>query len=155
MQNNNFIKPVQNRAEKRRAEKILKMKGASKENINEVISLMNGFGDMKNLPKYKECLLEGDRVKLDVEKIKAHKSWNTYNPNYRQFVEDNADRIFTVKYDDKHKDKPNMVTFAEDDSKENWLWYDGHLLVEDKNGKFREMYTMLDEDSKVIEEVIE
>jgi hypothetical protein len=44
---------------------------------------------------------------------------------YRQFVDDNADTIFTVVYDERYTNPPTLVCLEEDETK--WLWYEGHL----------------------------
>jgi hypothetical protein len=142
------IQQVTNRTQKRKAEKALGVtgKGKSKEEINQIINTLNTIGmGANNLPKIKECLLEGDKVMLDVQKIKSHPDWDNYNPDYKEFVETNEGIVFTVKYDENHRDKPNVVKFAEDTSKYQWLFYDGNLLVEHK-GRFRELYTIMEDD---------
>lgn len=142
--NNKPIQPIVNRKQKRIAEKAFKSKGKSKEELNamiDVINKMNMLKDVENLPKLKECLLEGDKIKLNVAKIKSHPSWEGYQKEYKDFVENSDDAIFTVEYDEKRKDKPNMVCLKEDTSRQKWLFWDGDLFVlDEKDGKFKELY---------------
>jgi hypothetical protein len=142
------IQQVTNRAQKRKTEKALGITQKSKEEINQIINTLNVVGslDMSDFPKFKEYLLEGDKVMLDVEKIKKHPDWDNYNPDYREFVESNEGAVFTVKYDENKQDKPNLVMLAEDASRYQWLFWDGNLLVEDsKDGKFKSLYKITSE----------
>lgn len=67
----------------------------------------------------------GDKVKLDIEKIKAEKGYDQRLPAYRQFCEQNVDRIFTVEYAEGMK--PSVVCLAEDESTPKWLFWTGDL----------------------------
>ena len=143
------IEQIQNRAQRRKAEKVLKTGKKSKEELNQMINVLNAMSafDTSNLPKFKECLEEGDRVLLNVEKIRSHPDWNDYDPAYREFVESNEGVVFTVEYDENKRDKPNVVQLREDTSRQKWLFWDGSLLVEHK-GKFRDLYTCTIEDGE-------
>lgn len=145
----NKIPKIRNRDDKRKLEKILRSQGKSKEEIDNIITLtkeLNKITDVNNLPKFKECLLEGDKVKLHIEKIKSHPDWEGYQQEYKDFVESNNDIIFTVEYDKKHKNKPNLVCLKEDTSRQKWLFWDGNLLVlDEKDNKFKELYMVVEE----------
>lgn len=104
-----------------------------------VSDLIRGINNKKSKPKL--YLLEGDKVKLNIKKMKSHPSYNKYNDKFKSFLEDNKDKIFTVEYDKTKKNKPNLVCLKEDDSKYKWLFWDGDLLVLDENdNKFKELY---------------
>ena len=88
-------------------------------------------------------MLEGDKVKLHVNKIRGRPDWETMQHEYKDFVENNADAVFTVEYDEEYQDKPNLVLLKEDISKQKWLFFDGDLLVLDESdGEFKEMYRL-------------
>ncbi len=50
-------------------------------------------------PTNDDHLQDGDRVRLNVKRIKSRKSWKNdeLQMAYREFVEDNADVVFTVR----------------------------------------------------------
>jgi hypothetical protein len=144
------IEQIQNRAQRRKAEKVLKTGKKSKEEMNRIIDVMNAISgfDVSDLPKFKECLLEGDRVKLNYNRIKSHKSYDSYRPEYKAFVEAaGEDTIFTVEYDKGKTDKPSLVVLREDITDPKWLFCDVDLLVEHK-GIFRELYSITIEDEQ-------
>lgn len=74
---------------------------------------------------------DGEKVKLNVDQIKKGKDWHKLNNKYKSFVLNNANTIFTVKFEEKYGDKPSLVTFAEDNI---WLWWVEDLirLTDDK-----------------------
>lgn len=73
-------------------------------------------------------LKEGSKVKINVEKIKKEKNYNKRNPNWKNFIENNIDKIFTVEYDFNKKDNPGLVCLKEDQNNPKWLFYIGDLI---------------------------
>lgn len=63
---------------------------------------------------------EGQKVKLDVEAIKARKNYSLMNKHYREFVESNPDTVFTA-----HIERPNMISLSENPQ---WIFWSGDLL---------------------------
>ena len=86
---------------------------------NKLAAIMNAAED-------NQLIKEGEKVKLDVNKITIRADWQKMNERYRTFVMDNTNTTFTVKYEEKYGDKPSLVTFAEDST---WLWWVGDLIV--------------------------
>lgn len=63
---------------------------------------------------------EGDMVKLDVKKIKGYKGYKNMNPKYREFVEANADAVFTA-----HLEKRAFISLKE---QPEWLFWCGDII---------------------------
>ena len=145
---------IKNRKQKRDAEKILGVADKSIEELNQliiVINAMNGFKTegftTEGLPKFKDCLLEGDKVKIVVDRIKKHQSWSTYQQGYRDFVEANDGVVMTVEYDKDHMDRPNLVSLVEDTTEPKWLFWDGDLdVLDERDGKFKPLYMVSEEE---------
>lgn len=135
---------IVNRKQERVAEKALNKKGKSKDELNsmiEILNIVNGSKNTENHPKLKECLFEGDKVKLNVAKIKSHPSWEGYDKEYKAFVENHDGIVFTVEYDKNKTDRPNLICLKEDTSRQRWMFWDGDLYVlDERDGKFKEMY---------------
>ena len=105
--------------------------------------------DSGSLPKFKERLLEGDKVRLNVAKMKSRSEYNNLQRAYRDFVESNANITFTVEYDTHGKNKPNVVCLKEDKREVKWLFWDGDLLVLDgRDGKFKELHMIVDDGNR-------
>ena len=148
----NNIPEIRNRKEARELAKILRKHGKNDAEIKEIINLTKQITMLKNpdkLPKFKNFLLEGDKVKLNVEKIRQHPAWNDMQPAYKEFIECNAGVVFTVEYDENHSTKPNIVALKETAEDEKWLFFDGDLLVLDEHdGQYKELH-MIYEDIEV------
>lgn len=114
-----------NREQKRNLTNKLKAKGFKKSYIDAFIKLK----ELKALP----IIPEGTQVKLNYNKIISGVDYNTnvdFNKEkYHNFVETNKDKIFTVEYDEKYKNKPNLVCLKEDETVPKWLWFIGDLEV--------------------------
>lgn len=117
-----------NREEKRKYEQQLKARGASSNDIRKALLI-------REYMALRTRLHEGDKVKLDVQKIRDSPDWRKYSERYKQFVEENEDKIFTVEYDEKHSSA--VVCLKEDPSEVKWLWWEGNLVkvTEDKHGE--------------------
>lgn len=61
----------------------------------------------------------GDKVKLDIEKIKARVNYNVMNQKYKDFVEESADKVFTARV------KNNLVVLEENNQ---WMFWSGDLI---------------------------
>lgn len=110
-----------NRETKREIRKKLKGKGYSKSEIDNFIKF-------KELYSQTKILKEGQRVKLNVDKIKNHPDWDKLTKKYRNWVELHKEDIFTVEYDKNHQDKPTLVCLQEDSSEPKWLFFVGDLI---------------------------
>ena len=65
---------------------------------------------------------EGTKVKINCDAIASRPDYYKMRKEYRDFIINNRDKIFTVEYDDRHRDKPYLVCFKEDTSPIKWLW---------------------------------
>lgn len=70
-------------------------------------------------------LREGQKVRLNYERITGGADYDRLVDRYKAFVEAHRDDVFTVKYDKRHKDGV-MVCFKED---KTWLWHASDLVV--------------------------
>lgn len=72
---------------------------------------------------------EGSKVQFNIKKMKQHPDWERLEERYRTFIEDNANTIFTVEYDEQYPTEPLWVCLKEDVSPIKWLFYIGDLKV--------------------------
>ena len=86
---------------------------------------------IKNVPIREERLEEGRKVKLNYKKMISHPDWNKnldFNKrNHHNWVELHKDNIFTVEYDERHKDGI-LLCLKEDATEPKWLFYEGDLI---------------------------
>lgn len=73
-------------------------------------------------------LEEGQRVRLNVATIMSDVNYPNKVEEYRNFVEQNSDKIFTVEYDERHTDG-HFVSLVEDTREVKWLWWVGELEI--------------------------
>lgn len=106
-----------NRQQRRAFVKKAQSKGISKNVAEAYIAIKEAGLDKLSLPKQFQ---EGDRVKLDVEKIKGYKDYEKMNPKYKEFVESNADTVFTA-----HPERETLVSLKE---QPEWLFWSGNLI---------------------------
>lgn len=77
---------------------------------------------------------EGTKVMLNYESIINEPDYKSKVEGYREFVENNKDKVFTVQYDEKYRNKPVLVSLAEDTNKIKWLWHcESDLIVIDED----------------------
>lgn len=70
---------------------------------------------------------EGTKVKLNYDLMIRHPDWKNQDENFKAYVEEHKDDVFTVEYDKKKaetkaKDMKVNVCFAEDTSDPKWLF---------------------------------
>lgn len=70
-----------------------------------------------------DALKDGDRVKLDLQRIQGRQDYRRMQREYKIFVETHKDDIFTVKLLQNER-YPAIVTFYEDDT---WHFWSGDL----------------------------
>ena len=142
---------IRNRKDAREYAKKLRKIGKSEKEVEKIIELtkqVTKIRSIKTLPKFKGYLVEGDRVKLNVEKIRKHPDWEALQPAYKEFVESNVDVVFTVEYDESYADKPNLVCLKEAPDDQKWLFWDGDLFVlDEQDGLFKELYQIYDKEA--------
>ena len=78
-------------------------------------------------------LAEGTKVKLNYENITSQPDYQAKVKRYRDFIEENKDKTFTVQYDEKYKESPIFVVLKEDTNPVKWLFhYEYDLIVLNK-----------------------
>ncbi len=106
-----------NRQQKRAFVKKAQSKGISKNVAEAYLAIKEAGLDKVSLPKQFQ---EGDKVKLDVEKITQRKDYEKMNPRYKEFVESNVDTVFTA-----HLERETLISLAE---QPEWLFWSGSLI---------------------------
>ena len=101
-----------NREQRRKYERQLRRKGVS----NEDVELF-----FKMLASSDETVNDGDKVRINVERIRKHPDYEKMNPKYKQFLADNEDKIFTATKTKKGFNR-SFVEFEEDSTDPRWLW---------------------------------
>lgn len=72
--------------------------------------------------KAETSILEGAKVRLRYDRIHGSKMWNDLSQRYKDFIEENKGKEFTVEYDERFKDRPLVVCLKEDPSETKWLF---------------------------------
>lgn len=107
-----------NRAQKRALVKRLKKRGVSEENAKRFVEAFES-GKIA-LPDLR--ITDGDKVRLNLKTITQREAYPEMNPVYRDFVESNADTVFTVRFDNPD----SVVAYLEEEPK--WRFYTGDLI---------------------------
>lgn len=106
-----------NREQKRAFVKKSKKQGISADVAKAYADIIsNGAG--KTSPK--QDIVEDERVKLNIETIKARQNYERMSDKYKEFVETNADTIFTA-----HVERPTLISLKEEPK---WLFWCGDLI---------------------------
>ena len=79
------------------------------------------YMDAVNVAMYND----GDKVKINYQQITGRKDWKRKLSNYKQFVKDNKDKIFTIVKDSKYN---AFVTLQEDTTDPKWMFWVGDLI---------------------------
>ena len=120
-----------NRAEKRNLAKRIKK-------MNKNLNLGLNKAQLEQYIKFKEMqtesivLFEGDKVKIDYLGITSRVDYERRRPEYRDFIENNKDSVFTVKYDEKYRHNPWLVSLEEDTTEPRWLFTTSDLILIEK-----------------------
>lgn len=73
----------------------------------------------------------GSKVKLKYDQITSRKDWATLNQKYKDFVEENKDKEFTVQIDEKIHNMFRLVSLEEDTTEPKLLFWVGDLTLLD------------------------
>lgn len=65
-------------------------------------------------------IYDGDKVKMNIELVKGRRSYPEMNEKYKEFVDNNGEKVFTARVEGK-----NMVSFVEEP---RWLFWSGDLI---------------------------
>ena len=107
-----------NREQTRKVRKDARKKGIDKA-VTELYISMKKDGFEK--PSTPQEINTGDSVCIDVEKVTARKNYAKMAPEYREFVESSAGRVFTANVE-----QGNLVSMQEEPK---WLFWSGDLEV--------------------------
>ena len=117
-----------NRAERRNLSKKIKK-------ANKSFNLGLNKTQLKDYIKFKEeqlssiVFFEGDKVQIDYDGITSRVDYDKRRPEYRNFIEENKNTIFTVKYDEKYRNNPWLVSLEEDTTEPRWLFTTSDLIL--------------------------
>lgn len=113
-----------NRDQRKVLEKAYRKVGKSRAEAKEIAKQMydidkirlDGVGDVTRPQKFNE----DDKFMLDIEKIRARKNYNYMTDNYKRFVSENVDTVFTA-----HVESRGLISAKEEPM---WLFWSGDLL---------------------------
>lgn len=107
-----------NRKDRRKFVKDAKKKGISKGTAEAYLAIKEMGLDLSAAVLPKE-FNEGDRVRLDTERIKSQKNYENKSEMYRNFIDANADTVFEIG-----PSKGNLCTIKD----QPWVFYSGDLI---------------------------
>ena len=84
-----------NREERRNTVKKLQKKGLKRETAETIVERMD-FAEHH----FSRDVWEGEKVKLNYDRITHYKDWKILRQEYRDFVTTNKDTVFTVEFDE-------------------------------------------------------
>jgi len=119
-----------NRKQRRTIEKVARRRGATKKEAKTYTGILNNADAIRNggvgeTTPPKE-FNEGDKVTLNIERVKSRKNYDRMADAYKEFVSESEGAVFTV-----HIERENMISFVENP---RWLFWSGDLdKVTDEN----------------------
>lgn len=98
-------------------------KRAKKRGINEQITDLYLSMDRNGLevPSPPQKIESGQKVMLDAERIKARRNYDRMTADYKAFVDQNTETVFTAKVE-----KENLISMEEEP---RWLFWSGDLRL--------------------------
>lgn len=111
-----------NREERRHPKKAL--------NVRQVLQDFSTIQKVKSALESGWQFQPGDKVQLNLSTIKGHPDYDKKVPAYKEFCEQNVNRIFTVEY--AKGLNPSVVCLAEDKTDPKWLFWIGDLTPFDE-----------------------
>lgn len=116
-----------NREERRAAVKKLIKKGLTKESAITFVKRMD------SITTNPITAWEGEKVTLDYNRIISYPDWKQMREDYRNWVTEHKNDIFTVEFDPLKKERQtadynSLVQFVEDETKPKWLFWAGDLI---------------------------
>ena len=106
-----------NREQKRAFVKKAQKKGVDKNAAKAYAEIISNGGGTPNPPQE---IIEGEKIKLDLDKIKNRRNYAQMSEKYKEFVNANSDTIFTA-----HVERPSLISLAEEPK---WLFWSGDLI---------------------------
>lgn len=113
-----------NRVERRAFTKKLP-KSISQEEKNRYIEFATAIRNKDDV------VLEGDKVRLNYDKITNQPNYESFLDTYKDIVEKLKDKVCTVVYDSKYKNDPVLVCLEEDPTPTKFLFFVGDLIKEE------------------------
>lgn len=111
-----------NRKTRRDFYKKVRNKGISKEAAYAYLAMKEaGLDELFTTPP--STFNSGDKVCIDIEKIKSRKAYERMSDGYKKFIEDSAGVVYTAE-----PEKGNFITFEED---QTWHFWSGDLIKAD------------------------
>lgn len=112
-----------NRKQRRTVEKAARKRGATEKEAKAYAEILSnadairtgGAGETAPPKKFEE----GDKVTLNIERIKNRKNYDRMADAYKEFVSESEGAVFTV-----HIERENMISFVENP---RWLFWSGDL----------------------------
>ena len=71
---------------------------------------------------------QGDKVKLDYEKLTNDPNFSRMNEEWKKWIEEHKNTKLTVDFDENHVKNKLFCVFEEDESEVKWLFYVGDLI---------------------------
>lgn len=105
-----------NREQRRALAKIAQKHGMSNELAKTYAEIASGTGEHTKPQVFEE----GDKIRLNIEAIKARKNYERMSQMYKEFVESAGDTVFTA-----HVERANMISLSEEPK---WLFWSGDLI---------------------------
>ena len=106
-----------NRAQKRKYVTALRKKGFSLESAKRI-------AEMKALDDVKPVIAVGDKVRLKYDTITQSPDYDKKVENYKKFVEDNRDKVFTTE---SYNGYDKLFCFVEDETEVKWVFHEFDL----------------------------
>ena len=130
-----------NRAERRATVKKLTKNGVTRASAETFVKRMN---DRTQNPV---TTWEGEKVKLDYNRISTYPDWPEMRKEYREWVTTHKDDVFTVEFDPvkkkaKSQNVNKVVQFVEDTTSPKWLFFAGDLIPEPNQEKPKTDYEL-------------
>lgn len=113
-----------NRQQSRKLRRDAKKKGVNEAVTELFIHMKNAGFDTPNPPQE---IHTGDRVALDLDKIKKRRDYDRMLPAYKDFVEHSEGQVFTATQEQK-----NLISLQE---KPKWLFWSGDLQIIERCGE--------------------
>lgn len=112
-----------NRHERRSLEKRVRRGGASEQEAKAYVKTISNADAIRiggvGTPSPPKKFEEGEKVRLNIERIKARKNYDKMADAYKEFVDASEDVVFTA-----HVERENMISLVEEPK---WLFWSGDL----------------------------
>lgn len=115
-----------NREQKRNFIKLAKKRGIGEDFARAYIAMKEESGSdvvsVKDMIYSQRAIQDGDKVQINVEKIKSTKYFDKMIPEYKEFIEQSSGVVYTAKVEKE--------TFVSLEENPKWLFIMGDLIKE-------------------------